>query len=93
MPGAAVPEAAVDEHGDVEPGKDKVRANPAGGADTSQGLGPRVWGLGFGTWTFRLGTSRSERQRTPPPPSRDAIRPENLDQAQFGGFVAHGAKC
>lgn len=72
--GAAVPEAAVDEDGDAEPGEDKVRLHSAGGASVKLSLESGVPGLGFrsqtpGTWTLIRGISRRERQRAAASPA------------------------
>ena len=85
-----MPEAAVDEDGGAEPGEDEVGVDAG---DASQVIGHGSWVIGsgnpgLGTCHFALGPSRGERQRAAPSPARDAMRPENLNQPQLGGFVA-----
>jgi len=99
---ATMPETAVYKHDDAEPGEDEVGADPASGADASQGFGSRVSGLGSGSWGLGIQSSVPRRQTPEPrpyaqsassPPADDAIRPENLNQPQFGVLIARSANA
>jgi hypothetical protein len=72
---AAMPEAAVDEDGDVKPRENKIGFHPASAP----------W---FGFLILVPCSLGLERKRLSSPPARDAIRSENLNQPQFGALVA-----